>query len=567
MSDYNDKVVDVNVLITGGGGGAGIVDDGQFHTEDTNSISILGNGSSVAPLKAGIRLDSSIDNALVVGTRGLSVGVSPAPGNLLTIVNGRLMVSAPEVVIPISAKADNNIVLESDGLFAPPGAKGDKGDTGAKGEPGVGIYVVGTLTDVNQLPPPAGYQEGDTFIIGTHFHTIVSGQWKDVGDFQGPPGTKGDKGDKGDQGIQGIQGEKGVKGDKGANVRNLGAVASLPTTGQVEGDSYFVGTNFHTWSGFIWLDNGNFQGPKGDKGDVGATGADGARGEKGEKGDQGEAGVAGLAWAGAYVNTTPYKAHDVVSHNGSGFVALKDTTGVAPGDDLTAWALLVQKGDKGEQGEQGLQGLQGNPGIAGTDGAPGADGSQWFNGDADPAPDFGDIGDYFLNNLTLNYFGKDDATTWVEIGTFGGGGSSGIEDTTETNPEAPKGRIAGAWVTVPQEAPEDDSFYVRQNAGWYRLNRADWVVPRSEDGVMDASIAQDYVFDGTKTQALTFTNLPPYRSMWFTLVFNGNGGTITWPVGAIYDGGAEPTLAATRTVVQIFWDGEELTGKTTISVP
>lgn len=276
MSDYNDKVVDVNVLVTGGGGGDGIVDDGQFHTENTNSITIIGNATSVAPLKAGVRVDPAPTNAMQVTASGLLVGLSPLADNMLVLSGGLLYAAPPDVVIPISSKANNNIVLEADGLFSPPGAKGDKGDAGEKGEPGVGIYVVGRLADESQLPPPAGYQEGDTFIIGTHFHTIVAGQWLDVGDFQGPKGDKGDKGDTGAAGAQGEQGIQGLKGDKGDNVRSLGQTASLPTTGQVAGDTWYVGTNSHTWNGTIWVDNGNFQGPKGDIGPAGA---------KGDKGD------------------------------------------------------------------------------------------------------------------------------------------------------------------------------------------------------------------------------------------------------------------------------------------
>ncbi len=52
-------------------------DDGQFHTEDTTTVTLLGNGTSTTPLKATVIVDPASGNALVAGADGLSVGVSP----------------------------------------------------------------------------------------------------------------------------------------------------------------------------------------------------------------------------------------------------------------------------------------------------------------------------------------------------------------------------------------------------------------------------------------------------------------------------------------------------------
>jgi hypothetical protein len=98
-----------------------------------------------------------------------------------------------------------------------PGAKGDKGDTGAAGPQGL------------------KGDKGDTGAVGLQ-------------------GIKGDKGDKGDTGAVGLQGLKGDKGDKG----DTGAVGLQGIKGD-KGDAGAVG----------------LQGLKGDKGDKGDRGADG----------------------------------------------------------------------------------------------------------------------------------------------------------------------------------------------------------------------------------------------------------------------------------------------------
>jgi hypothetical protein len=77
-----------------------------------------------------------------------------------------------------------------------------------------------------------------------------------------------------------------------------------------------------------------------------------------------------LIWRGAWDPTRPYKAGDVVSHDGSAWVAKRDVTGVAPaeGDD---WELVARKGDAGKAGPQGLQGPPGPKGDPGPQGPAG----------------------------------------------------------------------------------------------------------------------------------------------------------------------------------------------------
>lgn len=108
------------------------------------------------------------------------------------------------------------------------------------------------------------------------------------------------KGDKGDQGIQGPVGSRGLKGDKGEKgndgrgIALAGVVATsadLPTSSD-SGDLYVAQDTAHGWAFIagIWVDIGEFKGPKGDQGPIGPQGIRGQVGEKGDKGDPGDPG-------------------------------------------------------------------------------------------------------------------------------------------------------------------------------------------------------------------------------------------------------------------------------------
>ena len=82
-------------------------------------------------------------------------------------------------------------------------------------------------------------------------------------------------------------------------------------------------------------------------------------------------GKVSLTPKGEYSPDTAYTALDVVSYEGSSWLALQDVTGVAPVEGEN-WMLLAQKGDQGEQGIQGIQGIQGETGGPGPTGPQGA---------------------------------------------------------------------------------------------------------------------------------------------------------------------------------------------------
>lgn len=53
----------------------------------------------------------------------------------------------------------------------------------------------------------------------------------------------------------------------------------------------------------------------------------------------------GLAYAGTWQRAQPYKRGNVVTHEGSAWVALKDVDeGSRPGGDLEGWQLMVKAG-------------------------------------------------------------------------------------------------------------------------------------------------------------------------------------------------------------------------------
>jgi hypothetical protein len=70
-------------------------------------------------------------------------------------------------------------------------------------------------------------------------------------------------------------------------------------------------------------------------------------------------GRAGLRLRGNYDSTASYLAHDVVTHEGSAFAAIRDKAGACPGED---WQLLASRGDRGERGVRGPRGERGGRG-------------------------------------------------------------------------------------------------------------------------------------------------------------------------------------------------------------
>ena len=206
------------------------------------------------------------------------------------------------------------------------------GDTGPKGDTGVGTTIKGSYDTLAELiaEHPTG-NDTDAYLVDGNFYFWNGSQWENAGSIKGetgPAGPKGDTGDKGDKGDTGATGSKGDKGDTGATGEkgqqgpkgdtgdtgatgdtgpagakgDTGATGSATTikgsyntyqelinahpTGN-DGDSYLVNGSLYVWLNNTWENIGNI------KGDTGATGP---KGDTGNKGDTGEGSDEEAGW-------------------------------------------------------------------------------------------------------------------------------------------------------------------------------------------------------------------------------------------------------------------------------
>jgi hypothetical protein len=89
-------------------------------------------------------------------------------------------------------------------------------------------------------------------------------------------------------------------------------------------------------------------GPAGATGTTGAAGAQGSTGLTGSAGPTGATGAVGMTFRGAWSNETAYAINDVVTTNGSSWIALTATNGVDPTtDDGTHWMAVAAAGLSG----------------------------------------------------------------------------------------------------------------------------------------------------------------------------------------------------------------------------
>jgi Bacterial Ig-like domain (group 2)/Collagen triple helix repeat (20 copies) len=183
----------------------------------------------------------------------------------------------------------------------------------------------------------------------------------------GPQGPQGPAGPTGPQGPQGVAGAVGPTGPTGATGSQGATGAAGP-----KGDTGATGPQGST-------------GPSGPQGAPGAQGPQGAIGPMGLTGAQGPQGVAGpqgptgtgFNFRGVFDNSATYAANDVVSYNGSSYVAKTATNPGDPAPDSNPnWSLMAQQGAAGATGASGPAGTQGPQGIPGLTGSTGAQGPQ-----------------------------------------------------------------------------------------------------------------------------------------------------------------------------------------------
>ena len=170
-----------------------------------------------------------------------------------------------------------------------PGPQGPIGPQGIKGDPGDSFTIVGTLTNISQLPEPTEDIRNEAYLVdidGYNHLYIITGtttlKWTDAGQIegiQGPVGPQGPKGDQGDPGPKGEQGEQGIQG---------------------------------------------VQGPRGPQGIQGETGQ-------------------GFNYRGQWVSGTQYKYYDVVSYNNSVYLVITSSfvSTTSPDMDLINFTIFV----------------------------------------------------------------------------------------------------------------------------------------------------------------------------------------------------------------------------------
>lgn len=121
-------------------------------------------------------------------------------------------------------------------------------------------------------------------------------------------------------------------------------------------------------------------------------------------------------------------------------IGLLPVSGMEEGDSyliggvLYSWNGSIWNNLGSIVGPQGVQGLQGIQGIQGVTGAAGANGALWFTSAGAPSAGLGNIGDFFLDSTSANFYSKTGASTWTlqgnikgATGATGATGAQGIQ--------------------------------------------------------------------------------------------------------------------------------------------
>lgn len=412
---------------------------------------------------------------------------------------------------------NGNTGSQIDFLNAQKGAKGDQGDVGPKGDPGADgknantVNILGKVADEASLP--AGADAGDAYLVGTSvFVSDGTGDWENLGAFQGPKGDqgdtgpKGDKGDKGDQGLvgkdnyalavsngftgslsdylaaqkgakgdtgaTGPRGQQGLKGDKGDVGAGLTILGSKNTEGDlpsnpVTGDAWLIGDDLYVYTGTAWENTGPVRGPQGVDGPQGAKGDKGDKGDKGNQGVKGDTGAVGPAGpvgpqgTGLKPKGTVADVSNLPTANnekGDFWAVTADGFGYA-WDGLQWVNTGLTRGPKGDTGATGAKGDKGDTGATGPKGADGTNGVDGAGvipkgtvANQAALPTTGNTkGDYYVTTDTGTGFSWN-GTTWVNLGIVRGPqGLQGVKgDQGDQGPQGVKGDTGSTGPQGPQ---------------------------------------------------------------------------------------------------------------------
>jgi hypothetical protein len=287
------------------------------------------------------------------------------------------------------------------------GADGEKGEDGAAGKDGtngkdgknaVGMQVVGLLEEGQEadLPDPADFEVGDTYIVGKHFWMKIGVEWVDIGDFTGPDGASAYKVAV----LNGFVGTetdwlKSLKGADGIGLRIIGSLATpdlLPEQAEASGDSYIIQEKMYVWDGTQWSTVGQV-GPEGKAGEgiyqmavrlgYKGTEAEFIESQRGPRGLQGIQGVPGDPGKDGKDGKDGSNASSVNFKGGVATESALPSTGNTASDawmvedvsHLFIWTGLAWY-DTGVFSAKGEQGEKGDPGTNGKDGEKGDEGPE-----------------------------------------------------------------------------------------------------------------------------------------------------------------------------------------------
>jgi hypothetical protein len=218
---------------------------------------------------------------------------------------------------------------------------------------------------------------------------------------QGVAGPMGTTGQAGPQGPAGATGSQGAPGDDGLSV--LSGASDPATTVGVNGDFYINTATSKIFGPKVagnWPTGVSLIGPTGPQGPTGVTGTTGAAGSAGPIGPQGAAGPtgppgatgaagtngSGFDFRNAFNASASYAIDDVVTYNGSTYVAIAASSGPSnptPDTNASGWSVMAQEGTPGATGTAGSAGA---PGATGSQGPVGPTGTSGPQGPAGASP-------------------------------------------------------------------------------------------------------------------------------------------------------------------------------------
>ena len=283
--------------------------------------------------------------------RASSLNTQPVEGNDWTLLASRGEAGPTGLTGPSGAPGPQGIpgipgVQGPPGVAGLPGPAGADGAAGAQGPAGPAgpQGLVGPAGTVGATGP-AGPQGGQ----GPQGPAGLQGPSGGVGPA-GPPGPAGAAGPVGPQGIQGPVGSTGPIGPRGLLFR-----------GEWNPSIHYAADDAISHLGSAWIARRASQNVIPTEGEDWSILA--RMGDVGPPGPAGAQGPRGIRFRGSWGLAVNYALDDAVQYNGSAWVALRSSTGIAPseGED---WTVLASRGEPGVgDGSVGPIGPQGPKGV------------------------------------------------------------------------------------------------------------------------------------------------------------------------------------------------------------